>query len=226
MSQRLTYIEIDVPVCSLRYGVGDCPAVLGVDSAIKCFNTFNTCPVQDSYDETLVTLRFGKDVGYLPGDIDCIPSLVDVSFSPAIVSLGENLGVRGTLEATFKDHPDPDTHAAGDPYILERGYDPFSLGSFWGKWRARLPWLRARAIRLIRGEVGQTLAQMETRHYVIEQTDGPKSDGTFVITAKDPLKLLDGDRAVAPLPNNGYVVTGFNAAAGSFTLGQIGRAHV
>ena len=75
-----------------------------------------------------------------------------------------------------------------------------------GKFRARNPFLRGRACRLIIGYVGQALADMETRHFVMDSSTGPTPDGAFTITAKDVLKYADDDRAQAPRPSNGSLL--------------------
>src|SRR4030067_302628 len=132
MSHALTYVEIDVP----------------------------TFTVQSP--EATQTFRFAIPTAYLPADIECVPSIDSVSFTPARISLGENLGQRASARVTLRDH----RHlSAGEPY---------DRGSFFGKWRGRYGTkLRGRAFRLIRGIVGQTIAQMDVRHSVIAMTDGP-----------------------------------------------------
>ena len=304
MTQSVTYIEIDVDYCELFMGVSPCTA-----TGALCYNTLVTCKDRINFANDPVTLRFGMDVDN--GDIECIPSLTNVSFSPALVSLGENLGERASLTALFKDHRWIDvgdkylkfragipavyestwsdtpgkfakngndyyfdtsilptvvegdlltittsdgrilgaqrTGTAGVTYTnttklyyndLEYNYsftdgeplyisfgvypllnvDAFALGTFWGKFRARQPYLRGRAIRLIRGVLGQTLAEMITQHFLIEDFDGPTPQGGYGITAKDVLKLADGDRAQAPLLSNGYLSANLTAAATSATL--------
>lgn len=162
MTRVLTYIEIDVPSFTSQS------------------------------PEALQTFRFAIPVAYLPGDIDCIPSIDSVNFTPARISLGENLGQRASLSVTLRDH----LHVFAS--------EPYNQGTFWGKWRGRYGVkLRGRALRLIRGQIGQTIEQMETRYYVIEATDGPAPDGTYKIEAKDILKYADDDRAQAPLASNG-----------------------
>ena len=184
----------------------------------KCYNTRKTCQDPTNFNNEPVTLRFGLDVDYLPQDIECIPSITNWRVSPAIISLGEDLGLRAEMRVTFKDHPWSDTGPGGDKYLADRTYDPFSLGTYWGKWRARVQYLRGKSIRLIVGNEGQSLAEMETRHFVVESFDGPTPDGSFTIIGKDPLKLLDGDRAQAPMPNNGFLVADISDVATSFTL--------
>jgi hypothetical protein len=222
VNRQLVYVEVDQDFCSLTYGVAPCTASIPTTGAAKCYNTRKTCQDIANFTNAPVTLRFGLDVDYLPQDIECIPSIKNWSVSPAIISLGEDLGLRAEMRVTFKDHPWSDTGPGGDKYLADRPYDPFSLGTYWGKWRARVQYLRGKAMRLIVGYEGQTLAEMETRHFVVESFDGPTTDGLFTIVAKDPLKLLDGDRAQAPAPNNGFLVADITNVATTFTLSPTG----
>lgn len=218
--ESLEYIEIDVPVCSLTYGTAPCTASIPTTGDIKCFNSLATCQDSANFDETTITLRFAKASDYLPREIDCIPSLLDVSFTPATISLGENLGTRATLSATFLDHPDSDTtgNSGFDKYLADRDYDPYSQGTFWGKFRARQPFLRGRSVRWITGLVGQDLAEMETRHFLIDSFDGLRPDGKYTILAKDVLKLADGDRSQAPVLSNGFLAADITISATSASL--------
>lgn len=221
--KSLTFVEIDIPVCTLTYGVAPCTASVPSTGDVKCFNCKSTCQDRVNYDEEEVTLRFAKPVSYLPADIDIVaPSIAEVSFTPATISLGENLGTRATLNVVFKDHKDADTAAGLDPYFAERDYDPYEQGTFWGKFRARQPFLRGRAIRWITGLEGQAIGDMETRHFVIESYDGPTPDGKYTLVAKDPLKLVDGDRSQAPVMNTGYLAAPITNVATSATLSPAG----
>jgi hypothetical protein len=166
--------------------------------------------------EEIVTYRFAQAADYLPPEIDAIPSIQSVSFTPATISLGENLGQRASLKIVLSDH----RHIfAGEPY---------AQGTFWGKWRARYGTrLRGRPLRLIRGLLGQGLQQMETRHYLIEATDGPTLDALYTIEAKDALKLADDDRAQAPRLSNGRLAGSIDAvsAVAILTPAGIGDAE-
>lgn len=220
MRQALTYIEIDLDFCSLTYSIAPCEAALGVTGNVKCYNTIKTCQDRVHFTNDPITIRFGVDTAYLPVDIDCVPSLKSVDITPGTISLGKNLGQRTVLTAVFMDHPHPDTLPGYfDKYLSDRGYDPYSQGSFWGKFRARFPYVRGRDLRLIRGFVGQTLIQMETRHYVMDSFSGPDPQtGSFTITAKDILKLADDDRSKAPILSNGSLLTAIAAGDTNFTL--------
>ncbi|MGG4603096.1 hypothetical protein ACLPHZ_20365, partial [Alcaligenaceae bacterium Me47] len=107
-------------------------------------------------------------------------------------------------------------------YVQERSYDPFEKGTFWGKFRARHPYLRGRAIRLIRGELGQSLEQMETRHFVMESFQSASLEGRYKIVAKDALKMADGDRAKAPVVSRGFIVSGITASATTAVIAPAG----
>lgn len=220
--KALTYVEIDLDYCSLTYGVGACTAAIPTTGPRKCMNTLKTCQVRTKFVNAPITLRFAEPADYLPRDIEAIPSINGVSFTPGTVSLGEDLGQRATLSVSFGDHRWSDTGPGFDKYLAERGYDAFERGTFWGKFRARHPYLRGRAIRLIRGVVGQALADMEVRHYILESFTGPTPDGIYTLTAKDVLKLADGDRAQAPKLSNGFLVSAITAAATTATLSPSG----
>lgn len=223
MTERLalTFVEIDIPVCSLTHGTSPCTAT-GTGDA-RCFNCLSTCQDLPNYDEEEVTLRFAKPTDDIDGaGIEAISALTSVDISPAMISLGEDLGQRASVTASFRDFKWSDTGPGFDPYQAGRTYNPFEQGTFWGKFRARQPYLRGRAMRVIRGFAGDTLAQMETRHYIVDSLDGLSTDGSFSITAKDVLKLLDGDRAQAPRLSNGFLSGSLSSSGTSITLSPSG----
>jgi hypothetical protein len=191
------------PLTSARlYGTGE----------RKCFNTLKTCQDPISYDPETVTFRWGrKGVDYAPMTIDAIPSVTSVDFSPGQISLGDGLGQRASVSVTFADHPWGDTGPGYDPYVTERPYDPFAQGSYWGKFRARQPYLTGRPFRVYRGLEGQTLEQMEIRHFFLEEYNGPTAAGQFTMVAKDVLKLADNDRAQCPVTNTGFLSASIDA---------------
>jgi len=188
----------------------------------KCFNTIATCQDRAHLTTSPVTLRFAVPTNYLPDNIECIPNIKSIAFDPAVISLGKDLGQRATLTVTFDDHRHSDTGAGFDKYYAERAYDPYSQGTFWGKFRARQPFMRGRPMRWIVGNTDQALADMETRHYIIDSFSGPDNNGAFKIIAKDMLKLADGDRALAPAVSQGYTVADMTAAQTTLTLSPTG----
>jgi hypothetical protein len=143
--------------------------------------------------------------------------------SPAEISLGENLGKRASLSLTFADGISDDAGIGFDKYLSDRSYlDPTTRGSFWGKFRARQPYLRGKELRLIQGTSDDSYEDMESRTFIIENFDGPSDDGSFSITAKDILKLTDGDRSVVPAISTGYLSGAITSGATSATLAPSG----
>lgn len=224
MTRRwLTFVEIDISTCSLTYGSAPCTASVPTTGAQKCFNTVGSCQDRANYDEGFVTLRFTKDSGYqAESGIEAIASLLDVELTPGRISLGEDLGQRPSVTCTFREHPHADTGPGFDKYLSTRSYDPYSQGRFWAKFAARHPNLRGKKLRVIQGYLGQSQAQMETRHYIIDSVDGPSLDGTFKIVAKDPLKALDGERAQAPAVSKGYLNAAINDSTTAANLAPAG----
>lgn len=223
MSQKiLQYVEIDIDYCSLTYGVAPCTAAIPTTGAIKCFNSLATCQDRPHFTNAPVTLRFAVPTNYLPSSIDCIPDIKSIAFEPAVISLGQNLGQRATLTVSFDDHRHSDTGAGFDKYLASRSYDPYSQGTFWGKFAARQPFVRGRPLRWIVGNTDQALSEMETRHYIIDSFSGPDNNGVFKLIAKDVLKLADGDRALAPAISTGFLTADITAAATSFTISPAG----
>jgi hypothetical protein len=226
--QTVTFVEVDLPRCTRTYGVAPCTASIPATGDIKCFNCIRTCQDRANYEAEVETVRFSLPNPQLPNDLDYRPYLDgQPAYSPATVSLGKNLGVRASLQVKFRDAPDPDTGPAGDRYLADRDYNPYERGTFFGRWRARYPFIRGVPIRLIRGELGQAVEDMATYHFVGDSFDGPRPDGSFSITAKDVLKLADDDRALAPAASNGRLLADINnsTTAATLTPSGIGNAE-
>lgn len=214
-------IEIDQDKCSLTYGVGSCTAT-GSGNA-KCYNSYATCQVQEAY--TLgnpLTLRFIKPHSDINFDDYVIPSLQSVSTNPTRINVGgrtgrdKPLGKRAQVSVSIKDHPHSDNLV--DPYLDVRSFNPLDNGTFWSKWLARNPYYNGRALRVLNGYYGQTLNEMETKHYVIDSISLPDSRGNITIKAVDVLRLADNDKAQAPLLSNGKLLADLNATDTTFTV--------
>ena len=188
----------------------------------QVFHTLATCQDRAHFTNAPATLRFAIPTNYLPASIECIASIASIAFDPAVISLGKDLGQRATLTVTFNDHRHSDTGAGYDKYLADRPYDPYSLGTFWGKFAARQKFVRGRPLRWIVGDTDQALADMQTRHFIIDSITGPSNNGEFKIIAKDLLKLADGDRALAPAVSNGFLVADIDDITTALTLSPVG----
>lgn len=220
MAKAITLVQIDVETCGNVYGVAPCTAELGVTGENKCFNTRKTCQDVPNFTQQFTTITFARPADYVSPDYNALQCVEAVNFSPATVSLGENLGVRASITVTMKDFRHTDV--GFDEYRTERTYDPYEQGTFFGKFRARQPFLRGKNLRLLRGFEGQDIAEFETWHFVIESFDGPTPDGKYTLIAKDVLKLADGDRAQAPNLSSGFLTASITDSDTSFTIGPAG----
>lgn len=224
--KALTFVEIDIDYCSLTYGTAPCTAVLGTTGADRCYNTIATCQARAAFANAPVTLRFAIDTMALPeSGIEALPYLTSVNYTPPTISLGKDLGTRSSVTANFMDRPHADTGAGFDKYLSLRAYnDAFDRGTFFGKFATRQKYIKGRPFRLIQGYLGQAIADMETRHFIIEDFTGPDRQGNYSITAKDALKLADGDRAQAPALSLGYLSSDITNSATTITLSPSGIA--
>lgn len=222
--KALTFIEIDVDYCSLTYGTAPCTAVLGTTGADRCYNTIATCQARAAFANAPVTLRFGVDGQALAeSGIEALPYLLGFDYTPPTISLGQDLGTRASISANFMDRPHPDTGDGFDKYLSLRAYnDPFNRGTFFGRFATRQKYLKGRPLRLVQGYVGQDIADMEVRHFLIESFTGPDRQGNYSIVAKDALKLADGDRAQAPALSLGYLTSDITDVQTNITVSPSG----
>jgi hypothetical protein len=242
--ERVQFFEIVVPKCANVYGdaafspTGLCAAVLGTTGTRKCYHTKQTCQDPDNYTPTQeYVLRFsrGQDGMLQYGYV--LPMLESLRTAPGGINLAamdDNmaaLGVREVVNVTLRDGLHDD-HIV-DPYRLERAtgeasgvsppetFDPYTRGTFWGKFLARNPFHSNYRCRVREGYVGQALADMAVRSYIIDRIEGP-NDGSVKIVAKDLFSRLEARKSVAPAASLGELAAGISAAATSATLSPSG----
>jgi len=210
--QPLQIVEIDVDQCALTYGVGACTASGG--SGSECFNMFKHCQDTVNFDKGTLTLKFSKNQATGIKGAVIFPALQSVSTNATRIALGKSdetlgsLGKRARVTVKFKDFRWSDRIT--DPYVDNRSYDPMTQGTFFGKLRARFPYYYGRSLRVRNGYVGDDIASMHTRHYIITEWTGPDSSGNVSITAQDPLKLADSDLSQCPAPSSGRLLEGIS----------------
>lgn len=210
--QPLQIVEIDVDQCTLTYGNSPCTA--SGSAGEECFNTYKTCQDKANYDKGALTLKFSKNQSTgIKGQI-VFPALQSVSTNATRIALGKtdetlgSLGKRARVTVNLKDFRWTDQKT--DPYVANRPYDPMTQGTFFGRLRARFPYYYGRALRVRNGYVGDDIASMHTRHYIITEWTGPDSSGNVQITAQDPLKLADDEFAQCPRPSSGKLAEGIS----------------
>ena len=232
-------VEIDQNQCSRIYGDGvgtspstGCQAQLGTTGAHKCFNTLASCQDSANYLAGTLTLRFGPAQRDLARYYDnVIPALQSIRTSPGSINLAgmdRNQGAFGQRESVtivFDDLLHSDLQV--DKYRLERatgaaqsdsvGYDPHGQGTFWGKWLARNPYFSAYALRVYDGFLGDAIASMRVRNYVMDSVTGP-NNGKASVVAKDLFSRVESRKAMAPAPSDGYLQAAITSSDTSATL--------
>lgn len=216
-------VEIEQPSCSLVYGVGACTAAVGTTGTQKCFNTLASCQDSNNYSGTdLIKWRFIEPMSQRPPDYysnsggvvgaHALPLLTrKAATSPTVINVGGGnkkispFGIRAALAVSISDCQYDDS--IGDPYVTERTYDPYSQGTFWGKWLARNKYYNNYVINVYDGYFEESLGSMVKRTYLIEKIDVSNSKGTVTITAKDPLRIADDKRSLVPHPIDAKLVS-------------------
>lgn len=222
---RISVIEIDLPVCQNTYSSAPCTAPASEE---PCYNCRTTCKDIPNINEQPETIYFAKPSdkidqirsagGALGVEATIIENIESISYAPPELELGKSIGVRASLSVKFRDHRSPDTDNSGDKYIDQRSYDPYEQGTYFGKLRARYPYIKNLAVRWKQGSDSLAYADYDTRHFVLDSTMGPDVNGSYSIVAKDILKLTDGERALVPFVTGITTSNVFNAAY----LGSIG----
>ena len=201
--------RIETETCSRVYGVGPCAAVLGTTGDHKCFNTRKTCQDLANFNRADTSdLWFCVPESEPPTSQPFLPFLLSASTQPSKTNPGGTdpnvlaLGMRARLSASLLDPPYGDRLL--DPYVEERisgaaqadgiGYDPFTRGTFWTKFKARHNY-EFYPIRVYTGYLDEPLENWQSRFFVLDAIKGP-SGGTVSHTGRDPIALCD--RAVWP----------------------------
>ena len=219
----LRVVEIVQPLCSRTFGTSPCDA-----TGTKCYNTDFTCKFRAALDLTdTLSLYFVEDMAYEWYDgvgafqpATAIPSLVTVRTAPTVLNVAsgsENrspLGNRAVCNVRIKDHPWNDIDV--DPYLADRSFDPQAQGTFWGKWLARNPFHQGYTLNVYEGELGDALADMSKRQYIIDKIDLGR-DGVS-ITAKDILSQITSQKRLAPTLSPGVLTTDIDAVVTSLTV--------
>lgn len=100
-------------------------------------------------------------------------------------------------------------------------YDPFERGTFAGKFLARHPYYTSFNCRAREGYIGDALADMRVRNYVVASITGP-ADGTWTVKAQDLFSLIERRKSVAPPASTATLSAGITASATAATLTPAG----
>ena len=221
--EHIYIVEMDLEYCGNFFGFSPCTATGSGDS--KCYNVRNTCQDLPNFASSVKTYRFCESRSAHPIGLIAIPSLNNVSISPAKIDLGGGLGTRASVNLSFIDHPASDIGV--DKYLADRTYIASERGSFWTKLRARNPNYQFKNLRVKSGYLvdgAYVAANFTTRYYIIESMN--VSGGKASIIAKDPLKLASSKKALAPKASTGLLKFSLTAIETELTLIPLGIGNL
>ena len=221
--EHIYIVEMDLEYCGNFFGFSPCTATGSGDS--KCYNVRNTCQDLPNFASSVKTYRFCESRSAHPIGLVAIPSLNNVSISPAKIDLGGGLGTRASVNLSFIDHPASDIGV--DKYLADRTYIASERGSFWTKLRARNPNYQFKNLRVKSGYLvdgAYVAANFTTRYYIIESMN--VSGGKASIIAKDPLKLASSKKALAPKASTGLLKFSLTAIETELTLIPLGIGNL
>jgi hypothetical protein len=214
--RAITVVELDLDFCQNAYGVAPCTAAVGTTGSQKCFNTFKTCQDQANYDRGSKTYRFCSNNAFLPIGENIFPCITSVDIAPTVLD-PKGFSVSASATVTMQDFPHHDRGV--DPYVADRAYEPFDQGTFFGKLRARNPYLINRVMRVKTGYVADNRTIYTTsRTYFIDHMEGPDANGRVRIIGKDILRFADAEKAQSPVQSDGTLSGDINNSVTSLTL--------
>jgi len=169
---------------------------------------FKYCEIE--VDSTIY--RFCQNRSPLPAGFDGIPSMRSQSTRPSQISLTGGIGIRASASVSFDEHQD---------------YTTFGTLSaprrFWVCWRAMNPGYQGSRLSIFSGYIENNIfdvTNFQRRDYVIESFSNDANGAS--VTAKDTLKMTNGDRAQAPVKSIGLLSADITDSDTSFTLTPAG----
>lgn len=170
-----------------------------------CFNAKQHCQDPDNYDPLPHTIRFSDHINGLPAGVDVFPCVNGINLAPTRMKAA-SVGERASVSVKMIDFPHHDRGI--DPYVGQRSYTPEDQGTFWGKFKARNPFIVNRTLKIKTGYIADEFGDdfiddFTTRTFVIDSINGPDSRGNVTVNAKDILKLADNSSAKAPIAVEG-----------------------
>lgn len=102
---------------------------------------------------------------------------------------------------------------------------PYNRGTFWGKWLARNPYHPGYPARIRMGVVGQALADMRVRNYVVDRIEGP-ANGQVRVVLKDLFSLVEAKKAVAPFASLGELSANLTGLPATFSVSPAGIGNL
>lgn len=226
MTKPVQVVELRYKRCDLRFGVGACTAT----GTPKCFQTYATCGAKEVFNQNGgLSWYFHRSGDPVPGTAaqpfadfpypPSIPILQTVKSQPTRINLGavregeSPFGLRGTISVTLQDFEFKNQF--GDFYADERTVQG-SLGRLLLAWMGEaVPQIE---MYLYTGTSDDAaLTDMTRRRYDVLNIT-PPSNGTWTITAIDPLARAERKKAQFPPATDLRLQSAINATTTAVTV--------
>jgi hypothetical protein len=216
----ITVVELVLDSCANTYGVLPCTASVPGTGPQKCFNTFATCQDAAHFSKTTKTYKFCSNNAFLPIGENIYPCIEDVDIAATQLN-PKGISVNASVTVTLRDFSDHDRGI--DPYVSGRSYDPMKQGSFFGKLRARNPFMRNRVIRVNTGyiEADRTI-YTQTRTYFVDRIEGPDANGLVKLVGRGIIAFGADDKITVPLKTMASLSASITSSASSLILEPAG----
>lgn len=214
--QPVTFVEILPDRCTRTYGVSPCTAVVGTTGDDRCYNTFCTCQDAANYAIGTLTLRFSmQGMPRVPGQ-NAYPCITGMTTVPTLIDQRRGLGAREMLKVDMIDFMDEDVQQ--DPYYRQRS-NRTARRFFARLLRRNRTALKGRTVKVREGYLDPDgtllMSGLNDRTYVVESLK-LSARGKVTLTAKDPLKLLDG--VMIPTASDGEITATMAVGATSVSV--------
>jgi len=185
-----------------------------------CYNTFATCPVQSKFLGGNLTLRFVDQDLDVPIGLTAYPAVLGVDYTPGRLTPRQGLGQSVSVSIRLADFVDGDRWT--DKYFDQRSYNPSSQGTFFGKLRARDPYIQNRKLIVREGfydpSTAFTFSNFIDREFRVDELSELSAKGDVSLRATDLLRLTSEDRAVCPVPSTAGLTSGINSGTTTIVL--------
>lgn len=223
-SGRVPFVRVTMKLdkCGKTYGQGQCLATAN-NPCWKTRNILSDCQSIEadgsySYSNGTPFYHHFSMIDSVPNRAeDNRPLLLSIDTAPSTIPDAGGLATISKVTLTFQDVPDNDVTT--DDNFADRGYIAKEQGTFFGKLKARHPFIEGSTLYIRKGYYDQgdsnilnyqadyQNSESVQYNYEIESMSHPDSNGIVKVIAKDPLRLTDRLKQKLPAPSKGRLTS-------------------
>lgn len=223
-SGRVPFVRVTIKLdkCDKQYGQGQCLATAN-NPCWRTRNILSDCQSIEadgsySYSTGVPFYHHFSMIDSVPNRAeDSHPLLLSIDTAPSTIPDAGGLATISKVTLTFQDVPDNDVTT--DSNFADRTYIAKEQGTFFGKLKARHPFIEGSKIYIQKGYYDQgnsnilnyqadyQSSESVQYNYEIESMSHPDSNGIVKVIAKDPLRLTDRLKQKLPAPSKGRLTS-------------------